>query len=379
MKRPSFLIVDTYYPSFLNSFYSKNKYLIGKEYNEQIHAIMSEFFGTADFYSKNLRKLGCRAEEVIANSEIIQKQWARERDLKYTSLPLPKISYKLPCIGPMIKNNTWVYQILKAQIKEFQPDILYIQDLNFLSPTFLNNIKREVGLIAGQIASPAPPQNYIKSYDIIFTSFPHFVERFRKLGVKSEYLKIGFEKSILNKVKPSQKRSHNISFVGSIGGILSVHKGGTTTFEDLAKEVPVNIWGYGAKKLAQSSPLKQYYKGEAWGKELYHIYGQSKIVINRHSAASENYANNMRLYEATGMGAMLITDLKDNLNELFNLGVEIESYKNSSELIEKEKYYLSHNKEREKIAKAGQKRTLKEHNYEKIVTNILNYVKSCKI
>ena len=35
--------------------------------------------------------------------------------------------------------------------------------------------------------------------------------------------------------------------------------------------------------------------------------GIAKITINRHIDVSENYANNMRLFEASGCGALLIS------------------------------------------------------------------------
>ena len=89
----------------------------------------------------------------------------------------------------------------------------------------------------------------------------------------------------------------------------------------------------------------------------------SKITINRHIDVAENYANNMRLYEATGCGALLVTDYKDNLSELFVPDQEVVTYRSVEEAVDKIKYYLSHEDERSKIAKAGKERTLSEHTY----------------
>ena len=35
---------------------------------------------------------------------------------------------------------------------------------------------------------------------------------------------------------------------------------------------------------------------------MYRVLRQSKIALNRHSDVAEDHANNMRLYEATGVG-----------------------------------------------------------------------------
>ncbi len=96
---------------------------------------------------------------------------------------------------------------------------------------------------------------------------------------------------------------------------------------------------------------------------MYKILAQSRITLNRHIGVAENYANNMRLFEATGMGACLVTDWKENLHTLFEPEKEVVTYRSADEFVEKVIYLLDNDKKCQKIASAGQKRTLKEHNY----------------
>ena len=93
---------------------------------------------------------------------------------------------------------------------------------------------------------------------------------------------------------------------------------------------------------------------------MYQILHNSKVTLNHHGDV-EPYANNNRLYEATGVGTLLVTDWKENLHEMFEPGKEIVAYRDSDECIELIKYYLEHDDERRAIARAGQERTLKEH------------------
>ncbi|MFO0210108.1 MAG: glycosyltransferase, partial [Pseudanabaena sp.] len=74
--------------------------------------------------------------------------------------------------------------------------------------------------------------------------------------------------------------------------------------------------------------------------------------------------SNMRLFETTGVGSCLITDWKQNINDLFEPDREVVTYRSSSECIEKVKWLLSNPLEAEKIAKAGQHRTLKDHTFD---------------
>ena len=258
-----------------------------------------------------------------------------------------------------------------AQIKEYQPDILYVLNLGLFSPSFFQEAKKYVKMVVGQIASPTPPKKFLQSYDLILSSLPHYVERFRKIGINSEYLKLAFEPGIL-KVIGSQQRKYQCTFVG---GITPRHINTTPLLEELAQKVDIDFWGYGREFLNKSSPIIPKHHGPIWGKEMYKILAQSKITINRHIDIAENYANNMRLYEATGVGAMLITEMRENLGEIFEIGKEVETYNSVEELIEKIKYYSQHDKERKKIAQAGQQRTLRDHTYEIRTKKILNIFK----
>jgi spore maturation protein CgeB len=71
----------------------------------------------------------------------------------------------------------------------------------------------------------------------------------------------------------------------------------------------------------------------------------------------------MRLFEATGAGACLITDRKENLGTLFVPDGEVVAYTSPEDCIEKVLWLLDHPEERNRIAKAGQARTLREHTF----------------
>lgn len=60
---------------------------------------------------------------------------------------------------------------------------------------------------------------------------------------------------------------------------------------------------------------------------------------------------------------LLITDYKDNLSDLFEIGKEIVVYRSAEECAALVNYYLSRPQEAEAIARAGQARTLRDHSY----------------
>ncbi|MCL4460024.1 MAG: glycosyltransferase [Chloroflexi bacterium] len=346
-----FLIVDTYYPVFLRSFYTRHPGLAGQPYAEQWRTLMDQCFGTADFYSLNLKKLDCEAEEVVANCVPLQQRWAYENQ--------PRLAKLLPIYKTLSRVKSWQLKVLVAQIEKLRPDILYIQNLNWVDDSWLRAVRSRVRLVVGQTAYPLRDDLDYRCYDLILTSFPHYVDLFRRQGVSSEYLRLAFEPEVLKRLGSIQS-AYDTVFVG---GYTGHHRAGSQLLEQVARKVPLDFWGYGTESLPKDSPIRQRYHGEAWGLDMYRILAQAKITLNRHIDVADRYANNMRLYEATGVGTLLVTDSKDNLHDLFEPGKEVLSYRDPEECVELIRYYLEHENERAVIAAAGQARTLREHTY----------------
>ena len=214
-------------------------------------------------------------------------------------------------------------------------------------------------VIAGQIACPLPTHSLLKGYDLILTSFPHYVDRLRKLGVASEYFRIGFDERVLSLLGDVPK-DIDFSFVG---GISRHHSSVIPLLEHLSQQTGMRVYGYGTDNLRASSPVRARHYGEVWGIDMYRTLARSCITLNRHINVAENNANNMRLYEATGVGSLLLADYKSNLCEMFEIGKEVITYSSKEEAVELVHYYLDHPKKAEQIAKAGQARTLREHTY----------------
>lgn len=339
------LIIDTFYVPYLEKLYSR-KNLKEKKWKVQHESHFSEGFGTGDSYSYGLGLLGIEAIEIVANNPIAQRQWAIENEPELIKNEL---------------NNKTLLAILEAQIKWWKPTIIYIQDINWIPSSFLKNIKKNVQLIVGQCACPIKNNLDLKPYDLICTAVPHYVQMFRDKGVESEYLPIGFDSRLAEKFMSKGSNIYPLTFIGGLGGH---HSKGTELLEAIAAEVPLNVWGYGAERLEQGSKLKEKWRGEAWAGDMYKILSQSKITINRHIDISGIFACNMRLYEATGMGACLITDKKTNLSNIFKEDEEVVTYETDSEAIFKIKQLIKYPIEAEKIAKRGHMKTMSCHTYE---------------
>jgi spore maturation protein CgeB len=367
------LVLDTYYPEFLAAHYRQQPQLASRSYGVQLASLMDRCFGTSDAYSSHLRELGHEAGEVVANCEPLQLRWAVEQG--YGRLAVNRFGVALP--GPMrlLARRTALRRIALEQIEAFDPQVVYLQDLWFFKAQDLDALRRAGRFVAGQIASALPAERMLRRFDLLVSSFPHFVQRFREQGIDSEYLKIAFYRKVLERlqhqgVQPDAEapRDYGVAFVGGLDP--RVHGSGTRLLERIARQVDVDVWGYGAAELPQDSAIACRYRGEAWGLEMYEVLARSRIALNRHIDLADGYANNMRLFEATGVGALLVTDAKRNLADLFEPGREVVAYEDEDDLVVKLRHLAEQDDERRRIAAAGQERTLREHTYANRMTEL---------
>jgi hypothetical protein len=359
--------VDTLYPAFTAEHYASRPGLAQAPYAEQHAALIGRAFGTSDAYSANLAALGHDAIDLLVNVEPLQVRWASDQGLP--ARPRRLARWLPRRLRPHLEGDA-LRRIALAQIRAFGADVVYCQDLWFLTPDDLRALHGEGRLVVGQIASQPPPAEALRAFDLLLTSFPHYVDRFRALGVASEYFRIGFDERLLDRLReagvdpsPGAPGRDGAVFVGGLNP--DVHGEGVALLERLLGAVDaIAVHGYGVDRLPTDSAVRAAWRGEAWGLDMYRVLARAGIAINRHIAAAEGHANNMRLFEATGVGAMLLTEQAPNLDTLFRPGREVVAYDGVDDLIDKLRHYLADADARRAIAEAGQARTLAEHGYQ---------------
>ena len=361
------LVVDTYYEPMLREHYAERPGLEARTYAEQHASLMARCFGTADAYSRGLRALGHQAAEVVANCAPLQRRWAAERGIGLRSR-LAGATDRLPGAARRRLERGWLGRVLAAQVAAHDAEVVYVQDMHALARPELDALRAAGRLVAGQIASPPPDDEVIRGYQLVVTSFPHFVERFRALGVESEYLPLAFPETVTERLaergvstRPQAPRPYRLAFVGALDP--HVHPRGFALLEYVARVEPMEVWGYGVERAPRDSPLRRSWRGQAWGLEMYGVLARSRVVLNRHIDAAEGHANNMRLFEATGAGAALVTEQSPNLADLFESDREVATYRDEHEAVAVVRRLLGDDDERRRIASAGQVRTLRDHTY----------------
>ena len=114
-----------------------------------------------------------------------------------------------------------------------------------------------------------------------------------------------------------------------------------------------------------------FFFGRRLFEEAAQKFNESKIVLN----VSIKDDLNMRCMETMGSGSFLLTNELPTLGELFKDGVHLVTYKDLDDAVDKARYYIEHDEERQKIAAAGYEEAIKKHTYAHRVQTILNAVK----
>jgi spore maturation protein CgeB len=143
--------------------------------------------------------------------------------------------------------------------------------------------------------------------------------------------------------------------------------------EAVAKRFDLKLWGNSPPTLPASSPLHRCFQGEVWGAEMYQILRRSRINLNSHIDLAGNEAGNMRLFEATGVGAFLLTDFKDNLDTLFAPDREVAVWRSVDDCLASIKRHLADESHRLEVAQAGQARTAAQHTFGHRTREILGF------
>ncbi|MBF0166096.1 MAG: glycosyltransferase [Alphaproteobacteria bacterium] len=359
------LIVNTDYPAFLSQFYLGRPELKSSSYDMQMRARNESLFGTADFYSRAFTSIGCQAWEVHANNELMQVAWAREHGRHFAGgSAIPPF---LKAITERARRRIFgkrldgpLLSILSAQIRHYQPDVVLNHDMYLIPGSMLRQAAGSNALIVGQIASPVPSHIKLSDYDLLLSSLPNLVTGFHAAGIPAELCRLAFDDQALRSTQPQQAR-YGVVFVGSLS---SKHGRRFQLLETLAASCPqFELWGPCIKHVAEASPLHAAYKGEAWGADMYGLLARAAITVNIHIDMAQDHANNCRLYEATGMGSLLLTDAQSDLGDIFVPGEEVVTFSSPSECLIRIQELLQDEKLRQRIAKAGQEKTLTAHAY----------------
>ena len=109
------------------------------------------------------------------------------------------------------------------------------------------------------------------------------------------------------------------------------------------------------------------------GHESYLLFKKSKINLNI-SLKGIEAGTPLRVMDIMGAGGFVMTNYSPETAELFEEDKEIVMFRTPEELLQKVDYYLNHEEERERIAKAGHEKVMCCYTYEKKIKQLLTWI-----
>jgi hypothetical protein len=391
------LVLNADYPRFLAWFYRRQPGLENASYAVQMTARNASLFGVADFYSRNFAALGHLAAEVHVNNPWLQGAWAREHgmaieipeppdDVERRTLPgwlQRMVTPFKPILRPLARRvglsprlDAQAEKILLAQIEEFRPELVINQDVFHVDTGLMRRIKN-IGhpLLFGQVGIEPSRGVDWSVYDLMISQLPTTVRSFRSLGVRAEVNHLAFEPAILDALPEAPALDTDVSFVGTVS---ADHQQRIALLEAVAGRYDLKLWGNRPQALPASSPLHRCFQGEVWGADMYQVLRRSRITLNSHIDLAGGEAGNMRLFEATGVGAFLLTDFKHNLDTLFAPDKEVAVWRSIDDCLTTIGRMIGDDDGRAAIARAGHARTMAQHTYRRRASEILGFVEGVR-
>ena len=425
-------LAGVHYPAILSLLASAYPDFLEKSYNDQQISLFERGALYSNSFSRSMERLGHEAYELIWDFEVIQRQWAKENNFP-------------------INPDTWMFDILMAQIEKIRPDVVYFQGTELCIPgrfpgvgasTSLATIIKDkfpfIRIIAMFSGFPSRTSR-LSSVDVLFSCTPAIVNHYGRGGAQSILCYHAFDQDVLGSLENCKTRPYDFVFVGSTQAPAKRY----WMLRELLERTPIQLWvndtdeleakglfrqewdwlktnlrqsaGTGVRnwlgklevkelqgisqlaagqtrvrKLVEQvieskkgpditdfrgeravfrrlprKTLRQMYPNRCRtpvvGIDYYNVLRESRIIFNKHTDHNMGCVGNLRLFEGTGIGGCLLTDTGENIDDLFEAGKELVTYRSVDEAVEKVKYLLDHEDERAEIARAGQKRTLKDH------------------
>jgi glycosyltransferase involved in cell wall biosynthesis len=189
------------------------------------------------------------------------------------------------------------------------------------------------------------------------------------------FVPFGYKPTVHYPEKPAAPEEHTRfdSDVVFIGGCDADR---VPYFEALVKGLPnLRLHLYGGY-WDRHSLLRRYYRGFALGRHYRLALGAAKIALNLVRRANRD-RHVMRSFEIPACGAFMLAERTEEHLEWFEEGKEAAYFDSPDELVEKVRYYLSRDDERQRIAEAGHRKvTLGGHTYKARLIQILEAVRA---
>lgn len=251
----------------------------------------------------------------IWNYERLQRLWAKEHDLS---------------------TDCSMNDIRVAQVKWFKPDVIYDFSGRY-RPDFIEKLKKDdvkaiYALWNGVIEQNEVPVT-IPGYDVFVSLHRPYIDYWNSIGFKALELQPAIPPEWHNKTENTERNIDILMYGQSNKEFFKARDEIIKSIIKLKSKYNVSI------KLQVSDESNDTFQEDialieppVYGSDLYDCIKSSKIVINKCTDNNLSFKSNMRVFEAIGNGALLLTE-KGYYPEKLEPNNDYLTYDSSAELL----------------------------------------------
>lgn len=269
-------------------------------------------------------------------------------------------------------------ETIPEAVRELEPDFVLVIQGAFVKPETVRWIREETNATPilwsyDELDRLRLTRQSVDYYESAYLFKPPSHSEFQGANVKP--LPLAHDDSVYDVVDSEDDPSIDVSFVGSL-----TNSRRRELFSQIVNKLdanvaiwspawtwtnPVLLYRYKIKRRELSSHINNTVIDHATVNE---VYNRSKICLNIHKAwkadSEEPVGLNMRTFEVPGAGGFQLVDEVTSLDSHFNVGDELVTYSGTDDLLEKIRYYLDADEERNAIARRGYRRAKDEHTFD---------------
>lgn len=265
-----------------------------------------------------------------------------------------------------LRGNSSLEEILLAQIEHHRADVFYNSDPMRFGDAFLARLPGHVRHTIAWRAAPSAGGAFLKHHTIV-NNFPSLLRGYREKGVRAEYFAPGHDPE-MDAYSARTDRPIDVLFVGGYSRhhtqraklleAIAALRGEMTVVMHLDRskltrlgETPLGLVGPLARH-KRPRDVRIVAKPPVFGRDLLEALSKAKIVINGAVDMAGSDRGNMRVWEALGCGAAMISDA-GNYPEGLEMGKAFLAYHSPTEAAAKVRTLRYDPTARHKIASLG--------------------------
>jgi spore maturation protein CgeB len=269
---------------------------------------------------------------------------------------------------------------------DFRPDVMLVTKGSYISPRTLATIKQRTSTVLINYATDDPFNASVSTPDLV-AAIPHYdvyacTKRAIMADVRSSgcshavYVPFAYEPELHFPEMPRcqtelETFACDLAFAGGMDGDRIDMLGPLRTS---IPELRLNLYGGYWNRHRQ---FRRFYRGFVIGRSYRLALGAAKMVLCLVRRANRD-GHSMRSFEVPACGGFMLAERTEEHLELFEEDKEAAYFDCPEELVDKVRYYSTHDSERGRIAGAAHKRAISSKwSYRDRLLEMLHAVRSC--